>query len=296
MGNLFTALLSWLSVKSRGGVWVLRIEDLDPQRSRYEYGRLIEDDLMWLGLEWDEGGLDGKGAYGPYVQSERHGYYEKALEELVSRGLVYPCSCTRADILSTQAPHASDGRVVYNGRCRPRELPPMPRVNIDETGRALRIWTPDAVIKVRDTLAGEIKCNLALEWGDFMVRRADGAWSYQLAVVVDDALMGITEVVRGNDLIYSSAPQQYLAGLLSYTTPEWYHVPLVVNSDGIRLSKRDKGAAMDMLRLRFNPREIVGQLAFMAGLIPEYRPVTPSELLPIMNWHNLPITNTVKYE
>lgn len=123
LGNLFTALMSWLSVRSRGGRWVLRIEDLDPQRSKIEHARMIEDDLDWLGLDFDEGGLQGCGAHGPYRQSERSGIYEEYLDRLIATGYTYPCTCTRADILATQAPHQSDGRVIYGGRCRPALLP-----------------------------------------------------------------------------------------------------------------------------------------------------------------------------
>ena len=122
LGNIFAALVSWLSVRSQGGKWILRVEDLDPQRSRMEYARQIEDDLAWLGLEWDEGGVDSVGDHGPYCQSLRGDIYEEVLRRLESTGLTYPCYCTRADIMATQAPHESDGRVVYSGRCRPESL------------------------------------------------------------------------------------------------------------------------------------------------------------------------------
>ncbi|MDE6057423.1 MAG: tRNA glutamyl-Q(34) synthetase GluQRS, partial [Muribaculaceae bacterium] len=218
LGNIYTALLSWLSVKSRGGRWILRIEDLDPQRSKIEYARLIEDDLHWLGLEWDEGGLDGVGPNGPYVQSRRHHLYEEALERLKASGLCYPCSCTRADILATQAPHESDGRVVYKGTCRP---PVMPSPYMDRPGAAVRLMVPDEDISFIDRIKGQQTVNLARHCGDFIVRRGDGAWSYQLAVVVDDALMGVTEVMRGDDLLLSAAQQIYLYRLLGFDPPEF---------------------------------------------------------------------------
>ncbi|MDE5846866.1 MAG: tRNA glutamyl-Q(34) synthetase GluQRS, partial [Muribaculaceae bacterium] len=224
LGNIYTALLSWLSVKSRGGRWILRIEDLDPQRSKIEYARLIEDDLHWLGLEWDEGGLDGVGPNGPYVQSRRHHLYEEALERLKASGLCYPCSCTRADILATQAPHESDGRVVYKGTCRPLV---MPSPYMDRPGAAVRLMVPDEDISFTDRIKGPQTVNLARHCGDFIVRRGDGAWSYQLAVVVDDALMGVTEVMRGDDLLLSAAQQIYLYRLLGFDSPEFAHVPLV---------------------------------------------------------------------
>ena len=188
LGNIYTALLSWLSVKSRGGKWILRIEDLDPQRSKMEYARQIEDDLRWLGLEWDEGGIDGKGSNGPYLQSQRHHLYEEALAKLKDTGLCYPCTCTRADILATQAPHESDGRVVYKGTCRPSVLP---SPFIEKPKAAVRIAVPDEEITFIDRIKGIQTINLARHCGDFIVRRGDGAWSYQLAVVVDEALMGV---------------------------------------------------------------------------------------------------------
>ena len=276
LGNIYTALLSWLSVKSRGGRWILRIEDLDPQRSKIEYARLIEDDLHWLGLEWDEGGLDGVGSNGPYVQSRRHHLYEEALERLKASGLCYPCSCTRADILATQAPHESDGRVVYKGTCRP---PVMPSPYMDRPGAAVRLMVPDEDISFTDRIKGPQTVNLARHCGDFIVRRGDGAWSYQLAVVVDDALMGVTEVMRGDDLLLSAAQQIYLYRLLGFDSPEFAHVPLVCNEQGIRLSKRDRSLSMEYLREHHTPEEVLGIAAHRAGLIPSPFPISLSALL-----------------
>ena len=276
LGNIYTALLSWLSVKSRGGIWILRIEDLDPQRSKIEYARLIEDDLHWLGLEWDEGGLDGVGPNGPYVQSRRHHLYKEALERLKASGRCYPCSCTRADILATQAPHESDGRVVYKGTCRP---PVMPAPYMDRAGAAVRLMVPDEDISFIDRIKGPQTVNLARHCGDFIVRRGDGAWSYQLAVVVDDALMGVTEVMRGDDLLLSAAQQIYLYRLLGFDPPEFAHVPLVCNEQGIRLSKRDRSLSMEYLREHHTPEEVLGIAAHRAGLIPSPFPISISALL-----------------
>ncbi|MDE6637897.1 MAG: tRNA glutamyl-Q(34) synthetase GluQRS [Muribaculaceae bacterium] len=276
LGNIYTALLSWLSVKSRGGKWILRIEDLDPQRSKLEYARMIEDDLHWLGLEWDEGGLDGKGPNGPYLQSKRHNFYEEALDRLKGTGLCYPCTCTRADILATQAPHESDGRVVYKGTCRPDVLP---SPYIEKYRAAVRIAVPDEEITFTDRIKGVQTVNLARHCGDFIVRRGDGAWSYQLAVVVDDALMGVTEVMRGDDLLLSAAQQIYLYRLLGYTPPEFAHVPLVCNEAGIRLSKRDKSLSMEYLRAHHTPEEILGMVAHRASLIPTSSPISLLHLL-----------------
>lgn len=276
LGNIYTALLSWLSVKARGGKWILRIEDLDPQRSKAEHASMIEDDLRWLGLEWDEGGLDGRGPDGPYVQSLRHHLYEEALYRLKATGLCYPCTCTRADILATQAPHESDGRVVYKGTCRP---PTLPSSYKDKPGAAVRLSVPDEDISFIDRICGPQKVNLSRHCGDFIVRRGDGAWAYQLAVVVDDALMGVTEVMRGDDLLLSAAQQIYLYRLLGYTPPEFAHVPLVCNESGSRLSKRDHALSMEYLRARHTPEEILGMAAHRAGIIANLRAVSLEELL-----------------
>ncbi len=286
LGNVFTALMSWLSVRSRGGRWILRIEDLDPQRSRVEYSRLIEDDLHWLGLDWDEGGLDGAGSCGPYMQSRRHGFYENALVALRATGLTYACTCTRADIMATRAPHQSDGRVVYGGRCRPAVLP----APFADPGRpyAERLAVPDSVIEYADRVFGVRRVNLARDCGDFVLRRADGAWAYQLAVVVDDALMGVTEVVRGVDLLESSAQQEYLYALLGYAPPRWAHLPLLCNREGRRLSKRDRAMDMAGLRASCTPSEIIGRLAWLGGLLPYCEPCAPSDLLTLFSWDKVP--------
>ena len=279
LGNIFTALMSWLSVRLRGGRWILRIEDLDPQRSRPEYARLIEDDLAWLGLDWDEGGTDGRGPNGPYMQSRRHDLYEHALDTLRRTGLTYPCFCTRADIMATQAPHAADGLVIYPGTCRPRRLPSF----APEPSRphAVRIAVPDAEMEFTDRIFGPQKANLARDCGDFVLRRADGAWAYQLAVVVDDALMGVTEVVRGHDLLASAARQTYLYRLLDYPTPEWAHLPLICNAEGRRLSKRDKGIDMEALRRTHTPEQLLGRLAAMAGIIGRPEALSAADLIPL---------------
>lgn len=275
-GNIYTAVLSWLSVKARGGKWILRIEDLDPQRSKMEYARQIEDDLLWLGLEWDEGGIEGLGDHGPYMQSQRHHFYEEFLRKLLATGLCYPCHCTRAAVMATQAPHESDGRVVYKGTCRPASLPCDYR---GEEGTAVRIAVPDIDILFADNIKGLQSFNLARQCGDFVLRRGDGAWSYQLAVVVDDALMGVTEVVRGDDLLLSAAQQIYLNNLLGFNPPEYAHVPLICNSDGVRLSKRDKSFSMEELRKRHRPEQILGMVAHCAHIIETPDSISLQELI-----------------
>ncbi len=274
MGNVMCALLSWLSVKSKGGTWVLRIEDLDPDRSRRQFADRLMRDLEWLGLTWDEG---------PYFQSERHERYTAALERLCAMDLVYPCFCTRADIMATQAPHESDGRIVYAGTCRARTY------NKEDMERAaLRLKVPDREIAFTDGHYGPQRVNLSRHCGDFIIRRKDGAWAYQLAVVVDDAEMGITEVVRGSDLLLSSPQQIYLAELLGYPLPSFIHLPLLCNAQGQRLSKRDKSLDMEALRADFTAEEIIGRLAFLTGLMPDDAPCRPEELLPLFVWNKVP--------
>lgn len=276
LGNIFTALVSWLSARSAGGRWVLRIEDLDPQRSKIEHARMIEDDLEWLGLDWDEGGLADKGPHGPYSQSRRDSFYADALEHLRSMGLTYPCTCTRAEIMATQAPHASDGRVVYSGHCRPAERPPF---TSDTHGRhTTRIFVPDETISFSDGVYGPREFNVARECGDFILQRADGAWAYQLAVVVDDALMKVTEVVRGNDLLSSTAQQLYLYRLLGLEAPRFIHLPLICAGDGRRLSKRDRSLSMEQLRRDYTAPQLIGHIARLAGLTDNDRPVSAREL------------------
>lgn len=277
LGNIYTALLSWLSMKVQGGRWILRIEDLDPQRSKIEYAHLIEEDLHWLGLEWDEGGLDNLGSHGPYVQSQRHEIYKHSLDRLKATGYTYPCTCTRAELRATQAPHMSDGHFIYPGTCRPSV---MPRHQTSDPTRphATRIYVPDQEINFTDLIYGPQAVNLAHQCGDFVLRRADGAWAYQLAVVVDDALMGVTEVMRGADLLQSSAQQIYLYNLLGYEPPRFAHLPLLCNDNGQRLSKRDASLAMDQLRQNYSAPALIGMVASRAGLIEKAEPLTATEL------------------
>lgn len=258
LGNVYAALKSWLSVRRRGGRWILRIEDIDTGRSRREFAEQIEDDLLWLGLTWDEGGLADLGGHGPYSQSRRGEFYARALDRLRALGLTYACTCTRSDIMASSAPHQSDGRVIYSGRCRP---PSMPCVVPEPEGRhAVRLYVPDRDIVFADRNFGPQSYNLARDCGDFVLRRADGSWAYQLAVVVDDALMGVTEVVRGCDLLLSAAQQIYLFGLLGYQVPVYAHVPLLLNEAGLRLAKRDAAMAMGALRAEKTPAEVAAMV------------------------------------
>ena len=272
LGNVFSALLSWLSVKSRGGKWLLRIEDIDPERSKQAFADLLMNDLEWLGLTWDEE---------PVYQSKRADIYEYYYRLLQKQHVTYPCYCTRNDILATQAPHESDGRVVYKGTCR--YLPPQPN-----KAAATRLIVPDEDIVFNDGHYGCQSVNLAKQVGDFIIRRKDGAWAYQLVVVVDDALMGVNEVVRGRDLLLSTPQQMYLARLLGFTEPSFTHLPLLCNKSGQRLSKRDASLDMESLRSKYTSAEIIGMLAYTAGLISENRPIDLADLLPCFSWDNVP--------
>ena len=301
LGNVFSALLSWLSVKSKGGEWLLRIEDIDPGRSRQAFADLLMDDLQWLGLSWD-----GE----PVYQSRRSAIYEHYFSLLREQGLTYPCYCTRADLLATQAPHESDGRVVYPGTCRPKGKSPIggpirpighigPISPIGPTSPTIprpastRLIVPDRAIAFTDGHYGSHSVNLSTHVGDFIIRRKDGAWAYQLAVVVDDALMGITEVVRGRDLLLSSPQQMYVAQLLGFSTPRFIHLPLLCNEEGQRLSKRDKSLDMESLRQHCTAPELIGHLAFLAGLQPEPQPATPESLVGTFDWSKVPLSDII---
>jgi len=275
LGNIFSALLSWLSARSKGGQWLLRIEDIDPQRSRQQWADQIMADLEWLGLWWDGT---------PVYQSQRSNIYQQYFDQLKQQGLTYPCYCTRADILATQAPHESDGRVVYAGTCR--HLPPQPCKQ-----GATRLVVPHEDITFLDGHYGQQTVNLAQQVGDFIIRRKDGAWAYQLAVVVDDALMGISEVVRGRDLLLSSPQQMYVSRLLGFPSPQFIHLPLLCNSAGQRLSKRDLSMDMQQLRQHHTASELTGMLAHLAGLQPQPQPVTAEKLIPLFSWKKVPHEN-----
>ena len=287
LGNLFCALLSYLSVKSRGGEWILRIEDLDTARCRPDYARQVEEDLRWLGLAWDEGGSAG-GPDAPYFQSERTALYEAALARLRGMGLVYPCFCTRAQLHAASAPHREDGLTVYPGTCR--GLTPEDIARREAAGRkgALRLRVPEETVTFTDGHLGEVTEYLPTDCGDFLLRRSDGLFAYQLAVVVDDAAMGVTEVVRGADLLSSTPRQLLLYELLGWEAPEFYHFPLLLSPDGRRLSKRDGDLGQGALRERYTPEELIGKLAYLAGQNPGGGPRTPEALAEDFHWDAVP--------
>ena len=278
IGNLYAALLSWLSIKSQGGQWLLRIEDIDPDRSRRLYAEQLMDDLQWLGLNWD---------LGPYWQSERGAIYEEQLTCLMQTGLTYPCYLSRGEIMATQAPHEADGRVVYGPELRARNAELIAQ-GAPNRAPAIRLLTADKTLSFTDLHYGPQSYNLEKQCGDFILRRGDGAWAYQLAVVVDDALMGVTEVVRGRDLLQSVPQQLYLYELLGFRPPRFAHFPLLCNALGQRLCKRDKALDMGELRKTFSPEQLLGKIAFYAGLIETDAPCSAQQLLPRFSWHKIP--------
>ena len=284
LGNLLCCLLAWLSARQKGGKVVLRIEDLDTARCKRPYAEQMIEDLCWLGLTWDEG--PGVGAPdGPYYQSERTALYEQALEKLERMGLVYPCYCTRAELHAASAPHRSDGQAVYPGTCR--HLTAAEREK-KTRAPATRLMVPDETWSFTDGHMGHYGENLLHECGDFLLRRSDGMFAYQLAVVVDDAAMGVTEVVRGSDLLSSTPRQLYLYDLLGLKAPEFIHFPLLLAPDGRRLSKRDADAGLDDLRFKLTAEEILGRLAYLGGFNPTAQPKTAEELLKDFHWEKVP--------
>lgn len=286
LGNILCCLLAWLSARQRGGRVILRVEDLDTARCPRRYADQMEADLRWLGLDWDEGPGAG-GADGPYYQSRRTALYQAALERLTDLGLVYPCFCTRAELHAASAPHREDGQVVYAGTCRR-----LTAAEAAERARlrspALRLRVPEEEIAFTDGHMGVYRENLARDCGDFLLRRSDGMFAYQLAVVVDDAAMGITEVVRGADLLSSTPRQLLLYRLLGLPAPSFIHFPLLLAPDGRRLSKRDADAGLDSLRDRAAATEVLGRLAYLAGFNPSAEPRTAAALLGDFSWEKVP--------
>ena len=202
------------------------------------------------------------------------------------QGLTYPCTCTRNEILAAQAPHESDGRIVYPGTCRPKNLYTL-HLTPNTNKAATRLIVPDEQIEYTDRVYGLQSVNLATHCGDFIVRRSDGVFAYQLAVVVDDAEMGVTEIVRGRDLLLSAAQQLYLYRLLGFSEPQFCHHPLLVNEAGQRLCKRDHALALSEMRRHMTAPEIIGLIAHTIGLTPTRDALTSEQLIPLFNWNKI---------
>jgi glutamyl-tRNA synthetase len=275
LGNVFAAMVAWLSVRSRGGQLVLRMEDLDTERTSAEYAAVLRDDLRWLELDWD---LETP------PQSQRSHVYDRYFEMLREKGLLYPCYCTRSQLHNVNAPHLADGTYVYPGTCR--ELSEAQRAAF---GRApsWRVRVPDRQYRLADLCQGEFRQNLTEECGDFVVRRADGVYVYQLAVTVDDGESGVTEVVRGMDLLGSAPRQMYLQELFGFPHPQYGHVPMLLSPDGRRLSKRDRDLDLGILRQNMTAQQLLGRLAFSAELIDQNVPISAKELAGEFTWEKL---------
>ena len=272
LGNVFAALIAWLSVRSQDGEMVLRMEDLDTLRTSNEFADTLRDDLHWLGLDYDRE---------TPPQSQRSAVYDAYFERLQQLELLYPCYCTRSQLHGVNAPHLSDGTYVYPGTCRNLKEAPPNRLP------AWRVQVPDRLWTLEDKVQGHYELNLATECGDMVVRRADGVYVYQLAVTVDDGEAGVTEVVRGMDLLSSAPRQMYLQELLGFPHPTYGHVPMLMSPDGRRLSKRDKDLDLGVLRQRMRPEALLGILASSAGIIDRNVSISAAELSREFKWENL---------
>lgn len=282
LGNAWAFLLAWLAARSRGGRVILRMEDIDPVRARPAFADQMQRDLEWLGLDWDDG---------PHFQSHRLDRYEAAMEDLRRRGQVYPCYCTRKELRSlASAPHAGEAGPVYPGVCA--VLTPEACAAREAQGRlpAWRLRCPETPISFTDLRRGR-QCVAPASLGDVALRRSDGVWAYQLAVTVDDAAMGVTQVVRGEDLLDSTPWQVLLLTLLGGPTPDYLHVPLLVDEAGERLAKRHGSLELAALReAGIRAEAVVGWLGHRAGLqdTPAPVPCPASALVPRFTPQALP--------
>lgn len=277
VGNARTYLLAWLSVRSRGGRLIVRMEDIDSPRVKPWARQQALDDLRWLGLDWDEG-PDCGGPQGPYVQTERTTLYQQALADLIAANQVYPCTCTRTDVANAaSAPHIGQEGPIYPGTCSIRSA--ADAATLDQP-YAWRFRTTAQCLSFRDLIAGPQSCVVGEELGDFVVGKKDGSIAYQLAVVVDDHAMGVTEVIRGDDLLPSAFRQRVLYDFWKWPVPEFGHIPLVVGTDGRRLAKRHGDTRLSVLREQgLGPECLLGLLAWSLGLRSEPSPISAQELL-----------------
>ena len=277
LGNILCCLLAYLSARSKGGRFLLRIEDVDIPRCPKRLADQCIEDLTWLGFTWDEP---------PLFQSQRGEIYQKYFDRLTDMGLTYPCFCTRAQLHAAQAPNLGDHEPVYAGTCA--HLTPEEIAEREKTRRpAMRMRVPDRDVTAMDRHYGAFTENLARDCGDYIIRRSDGLWGYQLACVVDDALTGVTEIVRGRDILFSTPRQMELLTTLGFDIPAYYHIPLLTDSEGRRLAKRDKDLDLTALSQHMSAEDILGMLAASAGIIPESRPMGLEELVKVFDWENV---------
>ena len=283
LGNLLAMLLAWLDCRSRNGEMVFRLEDLDPARSKKVYAEAVAEDLRWLGLDWDRGWPEDAA----YAQSGRTALYEDAFQTLLDRDLVYPCWCSRSERLAAaSAPHP--GEREFDSGCRCAHLSREEREAMLRAGKkpAWKLRSPDEAITIPDGHYGAFTQNPARELGDFILRRADGVFAYQLAVSVDDMLMGVTRVVRGRDLLSSAPRQKWLIETLGGTAPDYCHCPLLTGGAG-KLSKRLGSLSTEVLRKAYSPEQVVGHLAFLCGLLDREEAISARELVPVFAWEKV---------
>lgn len=288
LGNARTALAAWLSIRAQGGAFVWRLEDLDGPRVVPGMAEAAQRDLAWLGLDWDEGpGVEPvAGPHAPYRQSERSAHYEAALKKLAGDGRLFPCHHSRRKLFSiASAPHGRDeGLPPYPKAWRPQRLAPG-WYNVPPEDAAFRFRVDDGLVCFDDRLQGRVCEDTAAEVGDFVLKRRDGVYAYQLAVVVDDALMGITEVVRGADLLASTARQIGLFEALGVPVPTFAHLGLTLGADGEKLSKRDAGLALAALRdAGVSSEKVCGVLGHSLGLLETPEAVPAAALVPRFRW------------
>lgn len=281
MGNLASCLLAWLDIRALGGQLLFRMEDLDPQRSKPEFAHGIADSLAGLGLGWDFGYPEAA-----FTQSARSKKYNDAFNMLLRKNLVYPCYCSRSERLAASAPHMGDTR--ESAGCRCRYLTASQRRHLEAEGKkcAWRIKAPDREIEFRDLHYGVFREKLS-DAGDFIIRRSDGVFAYQLACAYDDADMGVTRVVRGRDLLSSTARQIWLISELGGAPPQYIHAPLLVGEGGRKLSKRYGDLSTPELLARHSPEEIIGRLAGLLGL-GDGSPTAAEALLDGFDWSRVP--------
>ena len=284
LGNLLSSLLAWLDVRSQGGVMLFRLEDLDPDRSFDSYAEQMAQDLEWLGLDWDEGWRPGSQRF---RQGNRAARYQTALDELTDKGLVYDCFCSRAERLAASAPHPGED---WAGGCRCRYLSPEETNMRLKTGRkpAKKLMVQKEALRWTDGHYGAQDETLLPGRDDFIIRRSDGVFAYQLAVSVDDMEMGVTRVVRARDLMRSTSRQMQLIRTLGGTPPEYCHAPLLIAPNGRKLSKRDGDLNMEWFRAHYTPEALVGLMAYIANLRPTAEPVSARELIADFAWEKIP--------
>ncbi len=287
VGNMLSSLLAWLDVRALGGEMLFRLEDLDPDRSSFEKAKYMADDLLWLGLDWDLGWNGTE--LDKYAQSCRTEHYEAIFNEFEDRGLVYPCFCSRAQRLAASAPHPGE---MQDAGCGCIRLSPAERRKLMcERKHSYRVRVNDCEIQFTDDHYGPQSYTMRKGRDNFIVRRADGVFAYQLAVSYDDAVMGVTRVVRANDLMDSSPKQIWLIEQMGYPPPTYCHAPLLEVDGGRKMSKRNGDLCMLELRKTHTPQELCGKLAYLAGLLPKPEPITPKDLIADFSWAKIPTEN-----